>query len=311
MFPHSRYSNLQNDWALLKTSWGVNSFDEVKASRLNEVQNSQAIELLLNNRATAYAVVYDSSLFDEENITQHKLSQARKISQRLDPRCTPEMRKHLIDRRRQCRSLPNQLYIQQKALVLLCHESLKVMLCEYPTTHPRELGKIETFIDAKNSSITSFEEYYQFIILPELQNKASRDPIGMIQGMDYSSFINSYCDTSKSVPKHLSNLYPNRQGSFDYIDIGKIFRGINIEQSHQHVGLQLADVVANTLTRLLKGNLQISGWQRYPQLFVHQKHGTIKMISFSDVPNSQPSYQKQIVYIHQKARKFTVKSDTR
>lgn len=307
MFPHRRYRHLQSGFDALKRSWGVDPATEVKASRMDEAQVASVIDLLLANRATCCGIVYDPGLAADAVVTAHKLEQAKRISQRIGRRHSLEIRRHFIDRRRQLRVMPNQLYVQAKALVSLCEECLQMMLIEYPQTHPSELGNIEVMVDAKDSNITPFEDFWKFAILPELQARSVRNPSGMANWIDYSHFNRAYRGKSDRVPPHLADLYPDVTGPFEYTSLGRIFQDIQIRPSHLHTGLQLADVVANTLTRVLKGNLQPSGWHRFPRLFVRKNPGSLTLIMFEKPSaRTEPVYQAQVVAIHRGARPSAV-----
>ena len=306
--PHACYARLSAGVSELKQRWGLASDVEIKGNRLNESQIAEFIELLLAHRVTVSAVVFDSRFTTTDFVTAHRIDQARRITARVDHRFSREMRLFYQQLRRTCRGMSNQLYVQARLLIPLCQESLQMMLVEYPTTHASELGLIEVIVDAKDRTLTAYDQFWRTIILPLLEQSSAKRPLGMIQGADYSHFDRSYRGTTDAIPPHLADLFDGVSTPMEYTDIGRIFGRVRIEQSHEHVGLQMADVVANTLGRMLRGNLQHSGWRRFPRLFIHQRAGTVEIavIGNGGLPPEPPPYHLELAYLHENARPLSL-----
>jgi hypothetical protein len=88
--------------------------------------------------------------------------------------------------------------------------------------------------------------------------------------------------------------------------MNKIFKEYNeFKDSSNDVGLQLADVVANTFRRLVKGNLKFEGWKGMGRLVISKKNGSINLVALHELSSSNTvtvPYGEKIQYLNQTAR---------
>lgn len=105
---------------------------------------------------------------------------------------------------------------------------------------------------------------------------------------------------SESTDKHLRDIYFELFNSGDFIDSYKHIKdSLNIEHSHQSVGIQLADYVSGTFSAILKGQGN-SNYDRGKSMFYDHVHpylrkynGTIWGVGIREVP-SNITYRRKL-----------------
>jgi len=239
---------------------------ELKGRLLDESECAAFIKLLAGFDVIVEVVCLDMGATTDEQILKHKKTWPPKTS---DDTTLYDPTKLV--------TLPNQLYAQMHALFTLIHQVLQVAINYYVQRIPQELSNFEWFIDAKAPVITKYEDLFEWIIKPVLHSMTKYNPIGFVDGFDYSAFGPYLMEPNKE----LQDIMLNNQ-LLGFINISAIMEKINFRQSHHNIGLQAVDVVANSIRRAMIGNLQFDGWKYLERLIIHRRHQSITVQRFGD-----------------------------
>jgi len=94
-------------------------------------------------------------------------------------------------------------------------------------------------------------------VKPILQSHSLRNPMAFLKGGDYRAFFRKF--PRQDAPDYLKHLV---KGAEPMCDLKGVFdREMEFGSSRDHVGLQIADVLANGIRRALGGRLQRAGWE--------------------------------------------------
>jgi len=282
VIPDSVYDKVIEDFDALKRLWNGNE-NEIKGKDLGEVEVSSIIQLLNQYDVLFEATTIDMGLQNEERISRHKEAQAQAITAKLTPAHKPSLVKDLEAIQTKLRKLSNQLYVQFVLGSSLIARVLQNATIYYVQRQPNELGQFLWIIDAKDESLTPYEDLWLDLIRPSLMSKSFTEPLPMLQGADYSAF-QKFLKILPAVPEYLRGEIPN-ESPFESIDLGKILEEIQFKKSEEEPGLQLVDVLSNALRRAMNGNLDRQGWEMIGCLMVgpEKGHNVISMVDLTSV----------------------------
>lgn len=219
----------------------------------------------------------DMNLSDDADIDHHKSMQAEGLTVNLTDEHHPRAIKAAWELRRSLERMSRQLYAQSVALTDVAWKSFQNGQLYFCQRFPGELARFRWVIDAKDKmGITSYEEWWRTSVKPLLQSRSLRDPLGMLQGGDYSAFHRNF--PSRPIPAYLRphTDHPKHWGG----DLTAVFgREMEFATSETHIGIQIADVLTNALRRALSGRLQPEGWRSLGKLIVHRRDGAIELIN--------------------------------
>jgi hypothetical protein len=256
--PEENYEAVLRDFVALKDVWGL-SATEVKGRGLDENQIASVIRLLNTYDVMFETVAIDMSRETETGISNHKNAQADKLMENV----TPEHRLPLVQSIKEAqnvyRRMPNQVYVQNVVMIRLVANVVQRASLYYVQRKPKELGRFCWMIDAKDKSITRYEEFWKKITFPALQSISFQTPLLQLTGSDYSSFTRFYGEMTET-PVHLQKARQYKTGPWSYIKIEEIMKEISFEDSLNVPCLQLVDVLCNAIQRAMNGNLQPHGW---------------------------------------------------
>lgn len=124
---------------------------------------------------------------------------------------------------------------------------------------PNELGHFRWLVDAKDTTITPYEDLWSNILMPSLQSRFLFKPLILVPGADYSAF-EKYCGIEQEVPSHLRDVV-NKSGPFHHIRLQEIMEDLCFARSDDEIGLQLVDILCNAIRRAMNGRLGKLGWE--------------------------------------------------
>ncbi len=207
---------------------------EVKGSELAETEVAAVVNLLLQFDVTLEVFGTDMSLYSHTELDSIQKEQARLVTVRLTPEHSSHIRQELETLRDGLAELPAQLFVQLMVTTFLVEEVIQTSTLYYCQRLPYDLAEFDWVVDAKDRDVTQAEEIWRQLLLPFLQQSSFRRPLlRMVEG-DYSG----------------------------------LFRELHFRDSQSNLGIQLADIVANTFTRAFNGTLAEPGWARLGSLMV-------------------------------------------
>jgi hypothetical protein len=232
---------------------------EIKGKLLNESECASFLKLMAQHDVIVEVVCTDMGMTSDEDIVKHKNKWPQKNGDD-----SPYEPSKLIN-------LSSQLYAQMHALFTLIHQVIKVAINYYVQRLPHELGSFEWIIDAKDSTaITTYEGLFAWMIMPVLQSISKDEPLGIVNGFDYSHFNNEYLIHTDEPP--------------GCINISALMNNIRYVNSQHNIGLQAVDVVVSCIRRAMVGNLQFDGWKYLEKLVVFRKDQAIRVQGFIERP---------------------------
>jgi hypothetical protein len=274
------------DFRTIKSSWGYVE-TEIKGSKLKEREIDEVIRFLSDYDVIADICCIDVGMHSLDQIERFKKIQADKITESLTPEHQPSMIEELNRYKKIVLELPNQLLIQATVTIELIKQLLETATIYCSLHIPEELSSFAWVVDAKNTSITKYEEYWSTLISPFLS--ATTNLLKAEEG-DYSHFTRfTRALDSMPPPKQVVQPPPDPRG---YVDIGMVMRDINFNDSREDDGIQLADIVASAFSRAMNGTLAKEGWVNLGSIFIYRGARTIMLITLQDgvtpIPDGPP-----------------------
>ena len=280
VIPDSHYLEIASNFEALKSVWNAEG-KEVKGKELNEREISSVIQMLGRYDVLFEATTIDMGLQSDDAIGKHKEAQAQNITKNLTPAHQPSLVKHLETLQAKLRQLANPLYVQFVLGASLLAKVIQDATLYYVQRCPQELGHFRWVIDAKDKTVTSYEDLWLQMIRPSLMSKSFEEPLAMLKGADYSAF-QEYRGVLPKIPDYLRGVLKDKE-PFEYTNIGKILGGVQFANSDEELGIQLVDILCNALRRAMNGNLQRQGWETLGCLMVGapKGHNVIRMVDLT------------------------------
>lgn len=254
---------------------------ELKGRNLSDKDITSIIEFLLNY--DIFMVAYCIDMIHElpAQVTTHKNGQADKYSEVLKQPLSEGLRADIIGLVSELRSLSNQLYIQSSLLTSLASKVIKYSTLYYCQRIPEALGSFKWRIDAKGKSITRYEELWLNTVLNALQTISLTDPLPIFENGDYTHF-QKFRQNFPEIPAYLKCAIPDHTGPFSCTDIKAIVKGdIQFSDSKKEIGIQLADILANSLKRTLNKTIPFGTTARIGELMIQgeNKQNAVDMVT--------------------------------
>jgi hypothetical protein len=278
----------------LKSVWSDEG-REVKGKDLNERKISSVIQMLGRYDVLFEAMTIDMGLQSDDAIGRHKEAQAQNLTKNLTPAHQPSLVKDVEVLQAKLRQLSNPLYVQFVLGAALLAKVIQDATLYYVQRCPQELGHFQWVIDAKDRTVTRYEDLWLQMIRPSLMYKSLDEPLDKLMGADYSAF-QKYLGVLPAVPQYLSGVLEDEE-PFEYIDNGKILGDVQFTNSVEELGIQLVDILCNALRRAMNGNLQRQGWETLGCLMVgaEKGHNVIRMVDLT-APSSWVIQREQVPY---------------
>ena len=281
VIPSAAEPELFYDFLRLRDSWPVKGI-EIKGSRLDETQTAQVIDILLRYDVLVQFKALNVADHGHQRVEDFKRGQADALLAHLTPQHQPTMVQSLQQMADAIRKMPNQLFLQAFATIVMLLDLVEHVTLYYVQRVPEELGDISWTIDRKDRTITQMEDMWSTLIAPMSETHSIKEPLPTLRGADYSHFNKRYAftknNTDPEMARHMDWLREvHGLEPFDEddsaVDIGKLYREQReFKDSRACLGLQLADILATTLRRALNGNLQRAGWNEFGRLLIRRRN---------------------------------------
>lgn len=229
-----------------------NNGAETKLKNLTEDQYIWFLKRLRALDGLAFSVAVDVGLHRSEAIVLHRNRQADKVIEHREKMMHESARQGLTELSNQIRSLPTQLYTQLVCQLELFHLILTRAPLYFVQRHPPSLGHFRWRLDQKARVPTDYEESFHKMLPVILQTMSLTDPMLMLEGADYRHF-SRFDYSADEEPTYLKDCYgiESRGGS----NIGKMIQeDFQLADSATTPGLQISDLIASGIRRLLRGS---------------------------------------------------------
>ncbi|MFZ7337262.1 DUF3800 domain-containing protein [Comamonas jiangduensis] len=236
----------------LKVAAGYKFSNEVKLKNVTEDQLGTFLDKLSGLKAVAFASCIDLGTQDPQAICTHQTSQVEKIRAN-GPRMNYEEGRSMIeDLANRVEKLSPQLYIQMVVQVDLLDQVHRASTLYFSQRVPATLGSFRWRIDEKNSSRPIFEQTLRHIAPPLLQTKSLNEPAIFVRGFDYSHYDRAFQFAPGEMPTYLQEATGAEIDSGS--NLGKVLKDFEFVRSHDVPGVQIADLLASTFRRVLRGD---------------------------------------------------------
>ena len=279
--PESSRSQMADVVRRLRRSQGTLR-GEVKLPELGEREYIQFLDDLKAVEFVMFATATDSGTNSPDRVESHQAAHVANIRANIPRMVYDGGRAGMALLADQLESLPYQLYVQLHCQVNLFHDVIGRAINFYVQRRPSTLNEFRWRIDQKNTTKTVFEEAFEKFAPPLLQARSIREPFKKIRGLDYRHFSN-YDFQEGEFPDYLQREYglPSMEG----FNLQKLFRGnLRFVDSTESDGIQVADLLASGLRRVLKGAFdnRIAVAEKLGQLTIQNTQGrpVINLISF-------------------------------
>lgn len=284
------FPKLIKKYEKLRESFPQTASGEVKGKNLNEEQVAKVIDLLRRNNALFEAVLIDMNVQDGEALKAQRKVLKENHSKQLSETTQEKYKRTLSMLTDSLDQMSDQLFVQFCLTTRLLGRVIYHAPTYFSLRQPKELAAFEWCVDAKNKDkVTSAEKWWRLTVSPFLSTLSKTEPAPVLQWGDYTYYDQSYGADIEDWPEIDESKATNGT------DLSKLFSNFTFS-SNADLGLELVDIVTNTLRRALSDNLQESGWAQLPELVISRAdQESIPFIIFSDdgpISSSDKPYLK-------------------
>jgi hypothetical protein len=290
--PHTEIGRARREIDRLTHDWPRNK-GELKGGALKVAHLDSLVEALFRHDAIMHACAIDVSRESAEGVEFHKARQSEGITKHLTAEHHPELVRALEALKLTLSRMPHQLYIQSVVMSELIHIASEQVTTYFAQRRPRELGKFEWTIDAKDPRrITTHEKWWRDTLGPLLEAKSRREPFGFVKdaGFNYKYFERSFAMEHEV-------WFPDRpRQTIEGYDIRKMITDrVAFVDSRSETFIQVVDILASFLRRLLTGEIagdQVSRAVGRLQIYRRQRKGTLQSLTLVTLADSWKASRK-------------------
>jgi Protein of unknown function (DUF3800) len=197
--PHKEVGPARHDINRLSRYWPRNG-GELKGGILGFSHLESLIEVLFRHDALMHVCAIDVSREDDARIDKHKAEQCDRMTKYLTADHNADLVRQVWDLRRSLERMSRQLYIQSVVMRELVRIASEEVTSYFAQRRPRELGKFEWTIDAKDPRrITDQETWWRETLAPLLESASLREGFALVKdvGFNYEYFERSFTITKE------------------------------------------------------------------------------------------------------------------
>lgn len=296
--PESDKTKSKNILTKLKRQNNVNIKHEIKLGQVSETSFSNFLKELNELDAVLLSVATDSGLNLEASVKRHQERVVFKIMENIDEMQYEEGKDAVRILSSQLKCIPVQLYIQLQCQNNLIESFIRKGINYFVQRAPNSLRRFRWRIDQKSpDKKTDFEDAFEKFCPLLLQSLSLREPSVLINEWDYSP-MSKYMFKKGEVPNYLVDKFPELKDG-EGLDIQKIVReDIHFIDSTSHQGVQIADLLASGLRKLLRlefdNNEQVAHY--LGGLMIQEEHNNspIKLSTFGSEANTDEQLSRII-----------------
>jgi hypothetical protein len=270
---------------------------ELKSGSLNPDQLRKLVDILVKRQAILTCYAMDVSCEKKDEIAAHQAKQCEFLTESLTPEHQASLVEAVWKLRNVLEAMPNQLYLQSLVMTLLICTTIQDVASYFSQRLPRELGRFEWRIDAKDPKrITTQEEWWRDTLGPFIETRSRENPfmVADARGFDYRYF-------KRRLGMNKELWHPDKPSmSVDGFDIGRIIiRNMTFVDSREDSLVQAIDILTGFVRRALAG--QVKEDEAIRQLgrlqILQRQKGTLQsvnLISLSQHKLSKPGLRKTL-----------------
>ncbi len=260
--------------------------DEIKLSQVSERNYIKFLKDLNEVNGALLCTATDSGLNLENLVKEHQKSQASLMVKNIDEMKYEAGRNAVTYLTSQLSGLPAQLYIQLCCQIQLIHSFVIRGISYFVQRNPHSLKHFRWKIDQKEKlKKIDFEDAFEKFCPVLLQSFSLQEPMPALDWCDYRPMA-KYKYKKGKIPDYLVDKFPHLKDEEGF-NIQKIVRkDMKFLDSKSYHGIQIADLLASGLRRLLKqefdNNLLVA--QHLGRLMIQETHNEppIKLVTFGN-----------------------------
>lgn len=305
--------DIQRSISRLRGKVGIQQGREIKLNQLSESQYLGFLKSLRDIELVVFATATDAGLNTTVLVTEHQRVQVENVRKNIPRMKFEGGRQGIALLADQLEALPPQLYVQLVCQVNLLHDITKRAITYFVQRAPVTLREIRWRIDQKNTAKTAYEEAFEKIAPPLLQSRSFDEPMIMVKEFDYSDF-RQYEFEKGQMPDYLQTEYG--LPVVDGINVQKLIRGnLRFEDSQISDGIQVADLVASGIRRLLRARFKENPLiaRALGRLTMQNERGKmpIELVAFSGSVNASAEVSRLVHIMAAASQPMLLKSAVR
>ncbi|OSJ08862.1 hypothetical protein BST63_27335 [Bradyrhizobium canariense] len=250
--PHKEVGPARREIDFISRKWPRRD-GELKGGSLSADHLKALVEVLFRHDAILHVCAIDMAQENPDDIERHKAGQCEGITNYLAPSHHPNFVAEVQGLRKALERIPAQLYVQCVLMSELIETAIEENLMYFAQRRPRELGRFEWTIDAKDPVRISPQEAWWRDTLGPLQESKTRDkPMRFVRdpAFDYRYFNKNFMFEKElwhpDKPRELIQGY----------DVRKVISGqISFVDSRSETLIQAVDILTSFMRRWLANEI--------------------------------------------------------
>lgn len=259
---------------------------EIKLYQIDETDYFSFLSELGKLKGILFSVATDSAFNNIEFIKRHQETHVQAIISGIPGMRYEEGKLGLKRLAKELSKTPPQLYVQLTCQVLLILKIIENAVNYFVQRNHNTLSSFKWRVDQKDPNFkTDFESAFEKFTPALLQTFSLESPLGLFSGFNYTKMKDFFYKPG-NIPDFLIERKPellNEPG----LNIQKVFRDdIKFINSKDHDGIQIADLLASGVRRLLKSGFINNNKAAllFSNLMIQEKNSSspILLTSFDD-----------------------------
>ncbi|WP_373019279.1 DUF3800 domain-containing protein [Thiomicrorhabdus sp.] len=236
----------------LKIREGVLVAEELKLHQISELNYIKFLRELGALEGVLFCIATDSHLNKLELVMNHQKTRATSMLENVDEMKYESGRNAVRYMTSQLEELPAQLYVQLSCQIQLMHTFVNRGISYFVQRKPNSLKSFKWKIDQKEpQKKTDFEDVFEKFSPTLLQTLSLQNPGHALNWCDYRP-MSEFMYKKGEIPEYLIDKFPHLKEKEGF-DIQKIIRkNIKFIDSKSYEGIQVADLLASGMRRLLR-----------------------------------------------------------
>jgi hypothetical protein len=250
--PHKEVGPTRREIDFMNRQWPRRD-DELKGGALSPVHLEALVDVLYRHDAILHVYAIDMAHEDIDHIERHKTGQCEGITKYLAPTHHPNFIAEVQELRKALERMPAQLYVQCVLMSELVCSAVEENLMYFAQRRPRELGRFEWTIDAKDPARVSPQEaWWRDTLGALLESKTRKKPMRFIRD---PAFNYRFFDKHFMFEKELWHPDKPRELIQGY-DIKKVIsQQISFVDSRSETLIQAVDILTSFIRRWLANKI--------------------------------------------------------
>jgi len=236
----------------LKLRENAHIAQELKLHQISELNYLRLLQELGALEGILFCIATDSNLNKIELVQIHQKKRASSMLSNIDEMKYESGKNAIRCLASQFKELPAQLYVQLCCQIQLMHAFVNRGISYFVQRKPNSLKSFEWKIDQKEpQKKTNYEDAFEKFSPVLLQTISLQDPAPALNWCDYRP-MSEFMYKKGEIPGYLIDKFPHLKEEEGF-DIQKIIRkDIQFIDSKLYEGIQIADLLASGMRRLLR-----------------------------------------------------------